>query len=416
MKTNLKIFVIILSYFIIIHTAYSQATRGTHSGELYIPSTWYYLGGQNNFRAIFYTENHGELLSIKYTENVGFSEMAIGKLISDATDGIVYNNNSDGLWISHDFAETWEFIEDEGIDRRYSSGTIEGEIYKYCTNQTSFFFLSNDYGQNFEITNTEVWGFPEVGTNEGEVYVFKISTFPTFDIYLLYSGNYSVSFDTIDIEPEISGWQVSSNFPKISRGSNTGELYLVTWFSPANFHIYYSDDYGNNFDLKYISEECNFYFENYRFTAGKETGEFYIVKEIPWFDGVNTKLTIYHSSDTANTFEEYVHILDEDFPVNVENISAKNDKISCSNFPNPFQDKTTFIINAPKEKKIKLNFYNSSGVLIEQIYLGDRRKYVWDLSFKKDFHITEGLYFYNIESEEFKSELYKLLLIKNQTR
>lgn len=391
--------------------SYCQATRGTHSGELYIPSTWYYLGGQNNFRAIFYTENHGEFLFVKYIENVEFSEMALGKLISDATEGVVYNNSSDGLWKSNDYAQTWEFIEDEGIDRRYSSGTINGEIYKYCTNQTSFFYLSNDYGENFELINTEVWGFPEVGTNEGEVYVFKISTFPTFNIYLLYSENYGVSFDTIDIEPEISGWEVSSNFPKISRGSNSGELYLVTWFFPANFHIYYSSDYGYNFDLKYISEECDFYFERYRFTAGKATGEFYIVKEIPWFDGTNTKLTIYYSSDTASSFNEYVHVLDENFPVNIKNNLAKKHKVSCFNFPNPFHDKTTFILNAPVEKKLKLNIYNSSGILIEQIYLGDKRKYIWDLSSKKDFHITEGLFFYNIEFEEFKSELSKLLLI-----
>lgn len=66
---------------------YAQITRGIESGELYIPSSWYYQGGQNNFDAIFYSDNYGETLKINYVNNIGSGNMPVGSLISDATAG-----------------------------------------------------------------------------------------------------------------------------------------------------------------------------------------------------------------------------------------------------------------------------------------------------------------------------------------
>lgn len=374
----------------------AQITRGNQPGELYIPSNWYYQGGQNNFDAIFYSNNNGELLEIKYIYNVGSGEMSIGKLVSDATDGVIYNNVN-SLWISDDYADNWTFIEDVGIDKRYTSGCCEGEIYKYCKNPTSILYRSVNFGQVFEEVNFGVFGFPEVGTQEGELYILTGSTWPTFNIDLLFSTNFGSDFDTIEIDTTIAGYYLSGNFPVISRGSGNGEIYLVSWHLPSNYHIYYSNNYGESFELKYISEECNFYFENYYFTAGREAGTFYVVKQIPWYDGINTELYIYYSSDTAQSFSEYYHLLDENFPVNINEKKIISSNTILNTFPNPFRNETKIIISSEVYSKEAYIYINDFwGKTIKIISIINDGNIVWDGTDSRGKKVNGGIYFYSL--------------------
>ena len=392
MKKQISTIIFIL--FIVI-SLQAQITRGFFSGEIYIPSVWYYQGGQNNFDAIFYSEDNGETLEIKYIFNLGSTDMPIGSLISDANEGVIYNNN-DALWRSNDYGNNWIFVEDVGTDKRYTSGCSEGEIYKYCKNPTSMLYRSSDYGQNFEEINQGVFGFPEVGTQLGELYILTGSTWPSFFIELLRSSNYGGDFETIEIDTSFQGYYLSGNFPEISRGSDPGEFYLITWHLPANYHVYYSNDYCQSFELKFISEECDFYFENYSFTAGKESGEFYVVKQIPWYDGINTELYIYHSNDTAQTFTEFYHILDENFPVSIiETEKAYEAKIEIS--PNPFRD------NVRIESSIQNNAKFSSiiirdmfGKTIREFPFDNKKIVFWDGTDVNGSKVMEGVYFCNL--------------------
>ncbi len=391
--------------------SYSQITRGTQPGELYIPSTWYYQGGQNNYDAIFYSDNYGETLEIKYVNNIGSGNMPVGSLISDATEGVIYCNYN-SLWISYDSASTWSFIEDIGTDKRYTSGCIEGDIYKYCKNPTSFLYRSTDFGQSFEEINSGVFGFPEVGTDAGELYFLTGSTWPVFDIDLLLSTDYGYNFDTIFIDTITAGYYLSSNLPVISRGINTGEIYLVSWHLPANFYIFHSVDNGQNFELKFISEECDFYFENYYFTSGKETGEFYFIKHIPWVDGINTELYIYHSEDTASTFTEYYHFLDENFPVNTYEYKYFTNAPAIKSYPNPFFDETKILVSmevVPATSYIQI--HNMFGQLVKAISLKNKRQVIWDGRDINGKKVKRGIYFYSLIADKKILTTNKLIFI-----
>ena len=397
MKNQILIsLILLLTSFVLYLDSFCQISRGTQSGEIYIPSTWYYQGGQNNYDAIFYSDNYGETLEIKYVYNVGSGNMGVGRLISDASIGVIYNNIN-SLWVSYDSASTWSFIEDIGTDKRYTSGCIDGEIYKYCKNPTSFLYRSIDYGQTFEEINSGVFGFPEVGTNEGELYILTGSTWPAFNIDLLLSTNFGFSFDSIIIDTTIAGHYISGNFPLISRGNDIGEVYLVSWRLPSNYHIYYSNDYGENFDLRFVSTECEFYYERYFFTAGRESGEFYVVKRIPWVDGINTELYIYHSNDTANSFTEYYHFLDENFPVNTYENKYFTNAQAIESYPNPFFDETKILVTmevVPATSYIQI--HNMFGQLVKTISLKNERQVIWDGTDINGKKVKGGIYFYSL--------------------
>jgi len=388
----------------------AQITRGTSPGEILISSTWYYLGSQNNYDAIFYSSDYGNSIVVQYVFNVGSNNMPVGKLTSDALSGTYYNNVEE-LWISNNNGINWSFVEDIGIDKRYASGCSEGEIYKYCKNTESKLYRSIDFGQNFQEINNGLFGFPEVGTLEGEIYLLAGSTWPTFNIELLYSSNYGSNFDTISIDPIIQGYYLEGNFPIISRGSGTGEIYLVSWHLPANYYIYYSNDNGHEFSLKYFSNECNFFYENYYFTAGITPGEFYVIKQIPWYDGINTQLEIYHSEDTAQNFTVYYHILDEATPVTaVESKILIPISLTC--YPNPFSEKTIFSFRIPENWQTPtLNIFNLEGNLEIQFNIKCTNQKVWNRRGKNEQLLPNGLYLYNITSGSTASQFNKLLII-----
>ncbi len=415
MKNIKNIIILIFIFFTIIFNSNrnlnAQITRGTSTGEILISSTWYYLGGQDNYDAIFYSSDYGNSLVVQYAYSVGSNNMPVGKLTSDVLSGTFYNNVQ-GLWISNDNGLTWTFVDDIGTDKRYTSGASQGEIYKYCKNPDSKIYRSTNFGQNFQEVNSGIFGFPEIGTQEGEIYLLSGSTWPTFNIDLLYSSNYGSNFETIYIDSLVQGNYLGGNFPVISRGTNPGEIYLISWHLPGNYHIYYSSDHGQIFNLKYISEECDFYFENYYFTAGKGCGEFYAIKQISWYDGINTQLEIYHSEDTAQNFNISYHILDETTPVTtVESNALAPITFEC--FPNPFFGKTTFSFQLPESgHKHTLNIFGLDGNLEIQFKIHCTGQQVWDGKNKYGQLLQNGIYFYSININGQATDSKKMTIMK----
>jgi hypothetical protein len=77
---------------------------------------------------------------------------------------------------------------------------------------------------------------------------------------------------------------------------------------------------------------------------------------------------IYYSNDTASTFTEYVHILDENFPVSIQENNNLFENIQLSqNYPNPFSTLTNIEFNISTESKVEINIYNINGQLVRNL-------------------------------------------------
>jgi hypothetical protein len=98
-------------------------------------------------------------------------------------------------------------------------------------------------------------------------------------------------------------------YPTLSRGADPGELYLVTWHLPCNYHIYFSSDYGQTFQLKYQSDECDFYYWGYSFSAGREPGSFYVSRGTGNDNDnpTHTHQYIDYSTDYGKSFTTFFH-------------------------------------------------------------------------------------------------------------
>jgi len=131
--------------------------RGPAQGELYLGtpcySTW--DGGleQHTYYGIFHSFNNGEHIDIKYvSEDLLTDSLHINCpwLVSDATPGVIYCRSQNyKLWISYTYGEDWNFI--ETTSGYYTSGCIEGEIYKVITNEPALrveLHRSTEYGEN----------------------------------------------------------------------------------------------------------------------------------------------------------------------------------------------------------------------------------------------------------------------------
>ena len=346
--------------------AWSDISRGHQSGELYFASTWYWLDIGDRYEVICYSDDYGQALYFKYICNIDNGDMRAGKILSDATDGTFYNylhSPSPAIFISYDHCITWEPCNGmTAASNFYTTGTEEGIIYTRSGYYPGL-YKSYDYANSFkQIKEDSVYGFIEVGTEPLEIYfAWGPSMFGDFSIH--YSNDGGLNFSFIEeYDSTVAGFNLMGHYPRIFRGTEPGELYLVSWHLPENFKIFYSSDYGSTFEQRFVSPLCNFYFEGYKFTPGFDQGTFYYIKGLPWFDNTNTKVHIFYSNDTAKTFTEHVHILDSNFPVNIyEEKIIEHKLIELSNFPNPFTNSTTIAFELDKPDNYTIELFNLSG-------------------------------------------------------
>jgi hypothetical protein len=362
-------------------------------------------------RAVFRSIDNGEHVSIQYTSTNPPSggDMMIGTLVGDASQGALYNYGDNELWVSFNYGETWIFRENIGTDNRYSSGATEGEIYKYCKNPTSFLYRSTNYGQTFEEINSGIFGFPEVGTNTGDFYMLTGATWPTFYIEILFSHDFGYTFSTIEIDSSIYGYYLSGMFPEISRGTEPGELYLVSWWPDSRYKIFHSVDTGYSWTEKYESEDINLYYWGVSYSAGREPGSFYVVRSTG--DPTMSHLWLYidYSDDYGETFTTYFHDMDSTYTgLN----SSFTEKIELLNYPNPFNKRTTFKFQIPENCTIPvLHIYNIQGDPIWQYNISGKNSLQWEGTDITGNRVSEGMYFYNIKCKEFSTKFNKLLII-----
>lgn len=351
---------------LIFHLVYAWAdiSRGDHPGELYFGSTWYYMDIGERYDVICFSDDYGQTLSFKYICDIDNGDMRIGNILSDATEGVFYNciQYPPETFISTDCCSNW--VQCSGFTAPspfYTSGNEVGVIYMRSYYYEGL-YKSHDFGETFEQVNDTAYGFLEIGTEPGEIYYnWGPSMYHDFQIFL--STNGGIDFEFIqEYDSTVAGYNLSGHYPRIFHGSQVGELYLVSWHLPENFKIFYSTDYGASFELRYESPMCNFYYEGYVFTPGFEQGTFYYIKGMPWFDGINTKVHIFFSDDTAKTFTEHIHILDSNFPVNIYDEQLINQRqTAIYNYPNPFTSYTTIELDIDEANIYSIELLSLSG-------------------------------------------------------
>jgi len=205
----------------------AQITRGASPDEIYISTDWYIDNYGDIHYAIFHSTDNGEYITLKYEniENPPTGEMQVGKVLGDATPGALYNYGTNELWVSFDYGVNWEFREVYPDNTYYLSGIFYGIIFK-----TSWVKLhrSDDFGQNFEIiTDPLTIPIPEIGFMNGEFFGINGDAGVGFD--LVHTVDYANTYTEIPIDSAVAFWSVSGHYPQISRGTEPGEIYLVSW-------------------------------------------------------------------------------------------------------------------------------------------------------------------------------------------
>lgn len=353
-------------------TGYSDnfITRGHQQGELYVASDWFtYL--DTTTRAIFFTDDYGKTLFMKYYSGwslSGATGMTIGRIVSDKNSEVVYNSQVNSLWRSDDYGYIWDSLQSlyQSPYPFISAGNKAGEFYcklRKHNGDSIGLYLSLDFGEHFTFQSDSVYGNIEVGTTPGTIYEYGYHSIENI-IYITYSTDYGLSFDTMaSLNADSVGYGLHVDYPNLSRGINDGEIYLTTLCNSNRFRIYYSEDWGHSFSLRYESEIFDPFVDHYSFTAGTVQGSFYFARMTPLFEqGPNTRLCIYHSEDTANSFTEQCHILDTGFPVSIYNDDIVENKLGeLLIYPNPVGSSTSVEFNVIQQGQHLLEVFSLSG-------------------------------------------------------
>ncbi len=402
-KLNLNCLLLFLILLIpSISVAYRGIERGTEPEEIYISSHWY-ATFQCGYYGLYYSTNNGEDIELKYYTPNPFAPDSIDlshpSLISGASPGVLYCNellNSYLLWRSYNYGESWEFV-DVYAASRYNAGCVEGEIYRRDVGLSR----SDDYGSNFELVIDSLGMVTEIGISPGELYGINGSCIEGFKIH--YRNDYGETFTQQCIIDSIIP-VVANPYPALSRGTEQGELYLITWDSLYRYYIYRSTDYGQTFEFQYQSEYIDMYMWSVYYTAGREPGSFYVMMYSYDDLGFGTYLKIFYSNDYAETFIEYFHHLTEDYFVSVEDqpINQPSQENTINNYPNPFNPETTIYYELPLNiENPTIEIFNIKGKKVKSIYtfpngsLGTR-SVVWDGTDKNNQPVSSGIYFYKL--------------------
>ena len=109
MKAYLKLILAMVLYLGISNDCY-PIVKGYFSGEIYFSSTWYWINIGERYNAIFFSDDHGETLSIKFICDIDAGDMNPMLLFRDATQGTFYNAQATKLWRSQDYCSSWDEV------------------------------------------------------------------------------------------------------------------------------------------------------------------------------------------------------------------------------------------------------------------------------------------------------------------
>lgn len=321
----------------------SDVYRGHSSDDFYFIYT--------NFFHLSYITDDGQNIELKNSKAFWNNQY-----IADSTPGKMYSLNNSGITESNDFGKTFTMLTQSWINAdtgifAIKGGEIGGLYYigASCSNQSFLYLKTSDSFSNIEPTNY----YPlEVGFTAGEFYGgYTTDSNP----YLTHTVNSGISYDTMYIADTIINDYY--RFYKLSRGSVSGELFLVTMLPAVNWYyrLYHSTDYGATWVEKNIPTGLN---EAY-FTAGRGNCKFYIV-DVSWKGEPDYKLDIYASDDCGESYTKYTHELPTFLGLAESNTALSKLKI----IPNPATDHVTISSNLNHSSSISVTVYNSQGMCV----------------------------------------------------
>ena len=119
-----------------------------------------------------------------------------------------------------------------------------------------------------------------------------------------------------------------------------------------------------------------------------------------------------------NTFQ--VRAISGGFNLKSINIEATGDNLISTeylqwNFPNPFINETTIVLNITHDISGTLNIYNTAGHFVKRLHDGSftpgNMVFDWKGNDQYNKSVSSGVYFYHLDTEKFSSSG-KMLLIK----
>ncbi len=170
----------------------------------------------------------------------------------------------------------------------------------------------------------------------------------------------------------------------------------------SNYKIFHSVDTGYTWTEKFESEYIDVYYWQLVYTAGRESGSFYVMRSTfdPTFN--HRLLYIDYSNDYGETFTTFFHEIDSTLS-SINSIKKKTLKLTC--FPNPFSEKTTISFKLPENcKNPVLNICNINGIIVRQYEISGTKAQQWDGRDYKGKLVPNGVYLYNIKINDFTSK------------
>ncbi len=384
----------------------AQITRGATPGELYISTDWYMDEYGQVHYAILHSTDNGETVSLKYEniENTPPGEMRVGNVLGDAIPGTLYNHGNNELWVSFDYGENWEYREDYPDNAKYLCGQISGNLFKIIGAELS---QSDNYGNTFTvITNPISCPIREPGYFLGEFYGINGSI--GVGLFLDHTLDYANTYTEIPIDSAVAFWAPGGHYPQIIRGTEPGELYLVSWWLGDYYKVFHSVDTGYNWTEKFESDSINIYYWRVKYTAGREPGSFYVMRSRINPAGDHVWLYVDYSSDYGETFTTYFHDLDSLY-TSISSLQKAEFGITVS--PNPFSSFTNIFFELPvSHQSGEINILNIHGQLIRKIRISEAAKQLqWDGTNEKGMPVPQGVYLINICNGTYSSNYHKLL-------
>ena len=398
-----KIFAL-FTFFLITYSLDAQFNMGSEPGEIYFTTTWY---GDVNTDTVYImlitSKDYGQTFSISHVVGIYafMGNPPYHWIFPDASNDTLYMKYADTLRISYDDGITWQNRNTtSGSIDWISTGSIKGEIFFNDYGGLSF---SSDFGNSFSYVNNII-GQQKVGVEEGSLYVRHIED--EF-FYIHHSFDYGATFDTFVVPPDVQGGILDGRYPEFTRGALPGEIYFISWHDPTHFKIFRSTDFGESFTQQYEQNPsdytwCNFYF----ISGGRSPGEVYYIDLEPWVEGYYYKMIVYYSTDYGVTFNKYVHEMDENWN-GIASFEYINKKNLITNYPNPCNDQTTFIIPYVNEyNNPKIDIFNICGQHVKSIPVSSN-----ETKFNTS-KISSGTYIYHFRTDNSISPSKKLIITK----
>ena len=306
---KLIIFIVLLLIPILTFADYGyRITPGWQDGEIFINAPYYYdMNTDTWYRAIYRSLDNGVTLTQEYVYAIG--ENSIGpEIVSDATPGVLYayiGYPSGKLHRSDNYGLDWEYIYIGGASSDYYSGIEPGVVFK-----TRYgVHLSTDYGVTFDYVNDSVRYCIAIGNQPGELYAVG-GTWTQGEFKTHHSIDYGASFTVQTILPDsLAGDAVPGNYPKLYKGTEPGEVYLVSWHWLPPYEVcpklFISCDTARTFEYKYIlpyyepDEDWHIFYN-----SGNMPGSFYFLmyRRYPPMVYSDTEIQIAYSNDYGESF------------------------------------------------------------------------------------------------------------------